>query len=184
MSLFTAIVHPETGEEIQFNTGYDRLDNYRHKVGDDVPWHIDEKSPGDGHLLDGVYQAYGSLGPNCYWVIIKDHKVHSVIDDPEHQFYEDYLIRKHGICPYERSWWTEAQWVEKDIEEAEFEIEILQERLEFNRSLRGKSDDEIKTIKEEYLAKSFSKALWNTLQSESLTRQIFTIKEVVDNENG
>lgn len=118
MGVFTTVIHPVTGVELQFKCGYDNCDTY--KVGDTVDWRIVPDRPMCGRLLDDVYLA-GGYGKTPYcWVIIRNHIVRGVINT---EMEDDGSIRDYA-CQYalmrklykvERSpesWWTDQVWAE------------------------------------------------------------------------
>jgi hypothetical protein len=82
VSLYWAVEHPVTKEELQFKTGYESWDDYSFKVGDDVRPKIDPEEPLSGRLLDDAYLAssYVDRVEKLYWVVIKGGKVHAVDD--------------------------------------------------------------------------------------------------------
>ncbi len=78
MSMYTSVLHPDTGQEIQFKTGRDVCDTY--KVGDAVDWCISKSMPERGTLLDDVYIGRcGYPDTQHWWVVIKDHYLHAVL---------------------------------------------------------------------------------------------------------
>lgn len=113
MGLYTSVQHPETGNEIQFKTGFDACDWV--DFGYPVPWAIFPEYPGEGYLLDDVY--WGSHGhvqgvdddwvsDDC-WVVIKDHVLVAV-----HDMFAPYgaWMLWYGIETPPREWWTEEVW--------------------------------------------------------------------------
>lgn len=114
LGMYTSIMHPELGIEIQIKTGFDDCEFI--ELGKEVPWKIWPDKPGQGHLLDGVYYGVSyPEEPNNWWVIIKDHKVVGL--------HEQFAPSKawemfYGIEAPPREWWTEEAWEarEKDIE--------------------------------------------------------------------
>ena len=75
MGMFTSIIHPDDGRELQIKTGTDQCEWY--KVGDTVRYYIDPKLYGMEGLADGVYTSYGDNGSDDL-VVIKDHVVVAV----------------------------------------------------------------------------------------------------------
>ena len=65
MGMFTSIIHPVDGRELQIKCGHDSCETYH--VGDGVGQYVIEGWPGEGYLLDDVYDSYDDD-----WVIIKD----------------------------------------------------------------------------------------------------------------
>ena len=72
MGMFTSVVHPDDGRELQIKCGTDDCERYH--VGDTVNWFIRKERPKSGKLVDGVYQAYDDD-----FVVIKDHKIVAVV---------------------------------------------------------------------------------------------------------
>lgn len=70
MGMFTTIIHPDDGRELQIKCGWDQCETY--KIGDSVKWHVIESCPGQGYLLDGIYSSYSKNGDDD-WVVIKNH---------------------------------------------------------------------------------------------------------------
>ena len=110
----------------QIKTGYDSCDTY--ELGDEVDWFIDGQHPGQGTLLDGVYEGYGEHG--YAWVVIKDHVVHAIRPwrgftpfsediDAFSESQDAFDAEFANLKPFERHWWTEAQWVSKEAADAE-----------------------------------------------------------------
>lgn len=125
MSLYSVVVHPELGVEIQIRAGDDNLNEYR--VGDPVPWGINPELPGDGHFLDDAYPGIYVVGTrladrrdlfaDC-WVVIKDHRVHAVEptqlhnleDDANAHFERAALWVKYDLQPPSPESWPDALW--------------------------------------------------------------------------
>lgn len=108
MGMFTTVIHPDDGRELQINTWLDKLGIY--EVGDSVDWYIDEACPREGRLLDGVYASYSDRGPDD-WVVIKDHKIHAVaprtIDQGDE--YQD-LMNLYEVHELPDSAWPDEAW--------------------------------------------------------------------------
>jgi hypothetical protein len=120
MGMFTSVIHPDTGKEIQFKCGWDDCDTYR--VGDTVDWYYAEDTPMCGKLLDNVYNGEGLTLRDtftCYWIIIKDHKIHAVVDVEYMAGGEfkggfagqlAYLYHKYELKPPPLAVWSLAAW--------------------------------------------------------------------------
>ena len=123
MGMFTTIIAPD-GARFQIKTGFDDLEEYR--VGEVVDWRIFPDYPGQGHLLDGVYDGC-RVGPgeDC-WVVIKDHRILEIVSFAV--AYED-LQAKYDIKPPPRSWWSAKAW--ERVRKAERRL-----RLEKRRTAR------------------------------------------------
>ena len=106
MGMFTTIIHPNDGRDLQIKTGWDSCDIY--SVGDTVDWFLSE-SPGSGTLLDGAYESFEDD-----WVIIKDHKVHAIVPRGE-DVHEGTLWKQFELQAPGRSNWTEEAWEEQRV---------------------------------------------------------------------
>lgn len=117
MGMYTTILG-ENGFQCQFKTGWDELEYYR--VGDEVPWRIIPTAPGEGHILDGIYEGTGWF-PNSgegddYWVVIQNHTVAACIKrDPELPYDEEWarVNARYPTVPVPRDLWPEEIWEAK-----------------------------------------------------------------------
>ena len=173
MGMFTRFVHPKDGREIQVKTYLDDLEEYR--VGDLVNWEIWPESPGIGKLLDGVHDGLSYIGEekaDCY-VVLWHHRYVGVIERGEQVLAE----QLEKIIPeYERSWWLESAWVKKEIHELELGIEFKQERLDFLKSLSGKSEEEIQEAYVKWMEKVMCAPIEKMLGWEDMARQLFKVQ--------
>ena len=161
MGLFTVITDEE-GKRFQIKTGYDKMDRYEHKIGEELPWHVDKDRAGQGHLLDGIYLAEpeedGHRVTGLYWwVVIRDHKV----EDVRLAMNWNIMNRDYPIPPHPREWWTEEAW-ERHSEEKK---QAVRERLAFQALYGHRPPMEQIGI----LAGKFMKA---KMECESLSRRI------------
>jgi hypothetical protein len=129
MGLFTSVIHPDDGRELQIKSGIDDCETYH--VGDEVHWFVDRQFPRRGKLLDDVYDSFSGRGPDD-WVVIKDHKIHAVVPRTENG-YADYqsLREQFGIEDLPDSEWTEEGWKWK----REREEKCRKENEEFRKSI-------------------------------------------------
>lgn len=140
MGLFTTVIHPETGEHLQFKTGHDRCDEYR--VGDPVDFRVLPEA-GEAHLADDAYFAQGVAGPDrrYYVVIVKDHKVHAVVDplpDPQAEGeilgfesqQEAYFRVAYGLKPLPLDAWSDEAWAARAKKDARHARELERQKGE------------------------------------------------------
>lgn len=165
MGLYTEITDG-AGRTFQIKTGYDGFTDYKFKVGDTVPWRIDENCAGCGHLLDGIYLAYPEDGEppegQFYWVVIDDHRILGVYAEPHRQVME----ARFKIQELPRETWSEEAWAKK--EETEQEVERV--RAEFNAKY-----GHLPPL--ERVAKAAAELVRSAIESPSLSRRIFTVGE-------
>jgi len=175
MGLYTKIIDKD-GEEIQIKVGEDNLETYN--IGDTVPWEIGDEA-GTGNFIDGVYFGYGKRLENGVFeekaVIIKDHKIHDVV--PINHSYE-YLLEHYEIKSYDRSWWGEEAWFQKELKDVERDYELAKDLLEHKKSLISLTPEQREKKKYELAAKYMSDYLIESMQRESLLRRVFSTKEV------
>lgn len=146
MGLFTSIIHPVDGREIQIKCGWDECETY--KVGDNVGQHPFPNHAGEGYLLDDVYHGWGDA-----FVVVKDGVIAAVVDDepaktavraartqpsddeePDFVGIEEcciFLRAKWGVQDPPREWWPEQAWAAK----SEREERWRKEREEFEQSI-------------------------------------------------
>lgn len=178
MSMFTEIVHPLTHEYLQIKAGNDNFERF--SVGDLVPWRKGLE-PGDVAFGDGVYEAYGPGGEGIRaWVIIKNHQVLNVLDFEvarESHIGRHDLEKLFGVEQgFERSWWTESEWAVKGIKDADAKLRECQEEIIFLNTLIGKTDAEIKQLREARFTAEMSGYIVGELKKESFARQIFPVQ--------
>lgn len=126
MGMYTSIRHPADGRELQIKTGKDDCNWY--SLGDVVAWSVEVDHPRVGTLLDGAYRAHDDS-----WVIIKDHKVHDVVEDTA-ETTEESLLKHYAIEALPDSAWTEEGWARKKEREEAYRIEY-QAFLKANKGL-------------------------------------------------
>lgn len=172
MGMFTTIIRPIDNMELQIKSYRDNLDRYT--VGDVVDWHIWPDQPGIGTLLDGAYESYSEKGLDD-WVIIKDHKVVMLVprDSAVGRSGEEGLLHYYEIEPFKREWWTEAAWVEEELKKAERSLKDLTQVVEFLRTCRGKSDEEIKALRKKYHEEAAAQFIKDRLAEVGFARQVF-----------
>jgi len=127
MGMFTEVVHPETGQNIQIKTGDDDLDVYR--VGDPVKWFVSHDYVGSYCLLDGVYGEGREIGHGPY-VVIKDHHVLAVVDAEDAESVRD-RFGVRDVDPYQPEFYTDMAWAKYLDRQAL----LLRETEEFQASI-------------------------------------------------
>jgi hypothetical protein len=130
--MFTSVLHPLTGDEIQIKSGWDDCEWY--KLGDTVDWRIRPDRPLEGKLLDGAYEGESTYWDyeqkkivwtgHC-WVVIKNHVIVAVeameMSPPELRdrdgmfrggFYaqQAFIEKKHGVRPPSLDLWSMEAW--------------------------------------------------------------------------
>ena len=134
MGMFTTIIHPVDGRDLQIKCGNDTCETY--KLGDDVGQYAIKDWAGSGYLLDDVYHGYGD--PHAF-VIIKGGKVVEVIDEEPAMLEAaanvplgddigiddciEWLRKSRGVEDPPRSWWPEEAWAAKAARDERFRKE-------------------------------------------------------------
>lgn len=140
--MFTSIIHPINGEEIQIRSGDDQLDTY--KVGDKVKRYINRNRYKSGCLFDGAYDGIFSKkeenNENYYdcIVIIQNGVIKEVIDHYKSReefgdFYNYYLSIYPTIIP--KQLYSSAAYSEWKRINTHYRKKFRRERLK-NRKLR------------------------------------------------
>jgi len=186
MGMYTSII--VGGKEYQIKCGYD--DGDRYGIGDTVDWKIWPDQPGEGKLLDGVYDGC------CYpdedkWVIIKDHKVFRTFPKVNAGIPVscDDLEIAYSIVEYDREWWTDRAWIREDIKSARSDIKYLKWKLEDNkktlrflRSIARLPEEQIKSRRKEFnqkrMSKILAKPIIKMLNYKGFVRKIFKVKKL------
>jgi len=132
MGMFTSIIHPKDGHELQIKTGWDDCDTYH--VGDTVPFKIVTDIFESGGIFDDVYDSYSKSGRDD-WVIIKNHKIVAVRS--KRCKYID-LKKQYKIRKLNKNLWTKKAYEEYKLQQKKFR----EEEKKFNASLKGKSTKE------------------------------------------
>jgi hypothetical protein len=170
----------------QIKCGWDTCETF--KLGDNVPWKIWPDRPGEGYLLDGIYDGFGENSQDMVWVVIHEHKVSAIYpftiahSDVSKAFGKD-------ILEYSRDWWAEAAWLKRDTEHAKWDLKhakeavVLQKRrLDFLRflatqRLTNKQIVEKRQAFDQQLTYEILAApIINIMHTESFARQIFKVK--------
>ena len=76
MGVYTSVLHPDDGGELQIKTGNDICRTYN--LGDEVHWSVSPLVGGQGTLLDGAYRSYSDRGWDDV-VVIKNHRIYAVV---------------------------------------------------------------------------------------------------------
>ena len=164
MGVFTSIIHPVDGRELQIKSWMDDCETYH--VGDVVNWHVFMKLAGAGKLLDDVYDSYSDRGVDD-WVIIKYHKVMAVEprSNPNDSVDDRTLLRqKYKITDPPREWWSAEVWAEHQhiCEENEKEFVEQNKRLKHLPPI-GR------------IEAMLSEAIGKQLDYQGIVRQIFSV---------
>jgi len=135
MGVYTSIIHPVDGRELQIRSHYDMCETY--KMGDNVKWVIYREWPKTGMLLDDVYESYSGKGLDD-WVVIKDHIVAAVVPRTESGYANYMFIRlQYGVQELPDSEWTKEGWERKQAWEEKWK----KEQKEFKESIKNDSPD-------------------------------------------
>jgi len=153
--MFTSIIDPVDGKELQIKCGYDDCETYH--VGDYVNWYINKSYPRSGKLLDDVYDSYEGS-----WVVIKDHIVVAVL--PESSGDYNSIKEKFQVQDLPDSEWPEKSW----IKYRELEEKYKKEYDEYLQSISHLSGHE-------KFAAILAYPLRRELSYESISRRIFSI---------
>lgn len=121
--MYTSIIHPD-GRELQIKCGMDECQIY--KVGDDVGSYVDPDWPGQGYLLDNVYDSYSNHGEDD-WVVISGGKVVAI--EPKELEYSDIRV-KYNIETPKRELWSEEAWAIYEDKNARHDAEWRQALVE------------------------------------------------------
>jgi hypothetical protein len=161
MGMYTSIIHPKDGRELQIKTGNDSCDTY--KVGDTVSFFVNKNIFGCGGIFDGIYSSYSDKGPDD-WVIIKNHKVVLV---KAKKFKYETLIKKYKIKEPNITLWTARAY---------------QEHRRRQKELKEENDAFMKSIKnlspEKKMGAILSRPLAKSIGWESLTRKTFVVEKL------
>jgi hypothetical protein len=169
MGMFTTI----TGglHSLQIKCGWDECETY--KVGQKVPQRIIPEYPGQGYLLDDVYDSYSSQGPDDFVVISNA----TVIVEPRRASLRlaekvgldvyTYLKQKHNIKEPDPKQWSEEAWEKKRQREKEAKEE---------------SDAFMKSIEhlppEQRLAKAMGRAFSRRVDWASLGAKVLSVEPI------
>lgn len=178
MGCFTTIIDTRDNKDYQIKCGYDICEIY--KLGDKVDQHMIDIYPGEGYLLDDVYEGCNYPNQDA-WVIIKDGYVHDIIplvkctceeDDcicegieSEYSLRQKYNI-KNGPA---RELWSEQAWKEKEERELEWKIKAEKERKEYDKFVKEHPDASP-------LALSMMYPIYRQLAYKGIARAIFNIE--------
>ena len=180
MSCYTSVIHPVTGDELQFKTGYDSCDKYC--VGDTVDFKIRTQFAGKAHLNDDAYYTESCSHDlrevtGRYFVIIKDHKVHEVVDAildadgcPDVVRQRCWLCQKYGLEPLPIDSWSDEAWATKAKQDEESERRSARWRAE----TFGKTPDEcLKLATGRYVrSKMYEDGIYRKIMGPSTTETV------------
>lgn len=177
MGMFTEVMVKSGEYYVQIKWGNDWCEKY--KIGDNVPFQITEH-PGRVNAFDGVYDGIGP-GPeyNYHWVVVKDHIIVDVIPnllDKENETnsyplnYEQrqFLIKYYNIVGWERSWWSEEAWEEKEKRDKEWKEEFDKKHKAFLN----------KHGVEESMASVMACHFVTSMYEPSILRKMFTVEKL------
>lgn len=170
MGMFTSIIDPKTEITYQIKCGWDDCETF--KVGDRVPSKIYPKYPGEGYLLDDVYDGCSYPGKDA-WVVIKDSFIVAIEPRTEDNDYEkqesdyDRLRRKYQIKDYPRNLWNEEGWRLKEEREAKYE----KENQEFLASIAHLPP-------KERFAQIFARPIRQMMSYQGIARQILKVEKI------
>lgn len=170
MGMFTSIIHPEDGRELQIKTGDDDLEQY--KVGDTVNWYFNKERPGEGNLLDGVYHAISNIGEKYVydWVLIKNHIIKEIIPCSDDVSYIK-LIKRYNIKAYDKKWWSQKQWRDKRKRDRQNTIEYNNDMNKYLKEINYE-----KMSKEEKLGAMIAYPIRRMLNYTSVGRKLFKVE--------
>jgi len=161
MGMFTSIIHPKDGRELQIKTGDDLCEFY--KVGDKVPFHVVKDIYGKGGIFDGIYSSYSDKGEDD-WVIIKGHKVVAV---RSRRYKYGTLIKQYTIRKPSKKLWSEAAFKEYD---------------KMNKKFQKENDSFLKSIKkltfEQQMGALLARPLTQRLNYGSVLKKAFSVEAV------
>ena len=161
MGMFTSIIHPKDGNELQIKTGYDDCDTY--KLGDPVKYVIHKDTFGQGGIFDGVYDSYSFERSDDDWVIIKKHKVAAVVPR-ENNKYKD-LIKQYSIHKPDRTLWTNLAYKKH------------KKMLESCKKENKEFEDSIKHLPpNEKMVRRLTKLISTRMDYEGIARKIFDVQ--------
>lgn len=178
--MFTRIIHPKTGEEIQIKTGDDFLNTYR--IGDKVERYINPNYFDSGCCFDGCYYGHGNN--KDYLVIIKNEIVSDIIDTDEENFpdlYKKYSELNPYKIPY--SEYTLKAIVKHFISEIKWKLIHLKERYKNNKFHKelikeyGKDEGD-----KRFMGYIFAKPLRQKLDYGGMCSKFVTVDEWDDSE--
>ena len=162
--MFTTIIHPKDGRELQIKTGSDACETYR--IGDRVEFYINKNIFGSGGIFDGVYDSFSDKGVDD-WIIIKDRKIIAVRSKSNK--YEK-LIKQYKIRKPSRRLWTDRAYKKHLIQQKKLEIE------------NKKFDESIKNLSpHEKFAAVFARPIMERMNYKGIMRRVFNIKPMRDN---
>lgn len=161
MGMFTSIIHPVDGRELQIKCGYDDCETYH--VGDTVNWYVNKSWPKSGKLLDDVYDSYSNNGPDC-WVVIKDHIVVAVVSSDRDY---DSIKEEYQVKDLPDSEWPDEAWERQ----RQLEDSTKEKWAEYEKSISHLSG-------KERFAAIFAYPLRQNLNYESIARSMFKISPI------
>lgn len=159
MGMFTSIIHPKNGRELQIKTGDDLCEFY--KVGDKVPFHVVKNIYGAGGIFDGIYSSYSDKGEDD-WVIIKGHTVVAV---RSRRYKLETLIKQYAIRKPNKKLWNKT---------------ALKEYEKRNKKIQKESDSFLKSIKklpfEQQMSALLARPLIRRLNYDSVIKKAFSVE--------
>ena len=180
MGMFTSIIHPDTGLEIQIKTGDDFCDTFH--VGDNFPTFHDPNVWGSGRMPNEVHDGFSfENNQGCYhWVVIKHGKVHAVVPTKET---DDGLsptvnevYKQFGIDPLQdnRKFYTPKAYRNY---RRRIEIERLKaarHKRSWHKRIEGMSKAEIRSE----IGKDMCQPIRRALKYEAIGRRLLMVEEL------
>lgn len=178
MGMYTSVVRPTDGKEIQIKTGDDALGWYH--VGDKVQRYVHYDEFGSGCCFDNVYLGIICLDSKAHtfeecWVVIKDGVIHSVIPcDLSLESFEDRsnIVKKLGVeCGYKWYWYDPRAMLFYYIRQFCRNIKYWFETRKFKKSIAHLSPEEQFNI-------TLTRPLIRRLNYDSIAKKMFKVKQV------
>ena len=164
MGMYTAIIHPKDGRELQIKTGdMDICDTY--KVGDKVSFYVNKNIYEYGGIFDGVYDSYSDKGEDD-WVIIKNKKVIAVRSKKNKYIA---LVKQYKIkTKPSKKLWAEKSYKRYVAQQKKLEIE----NKKFDKSIEHLTP-------QEKLAACIARPLKERMDYGGIMRKVLKIREIV-----
>lgn len=169
MGMYSTVIHPEDGRELQFKTGWDDLEVF--KVGDKVEQYPLKYSPGHLKYQDGIYDSYSDKGDDD-WVVISQGIIYLEprVEDDSDDALQYPFASKYVFVEPARDLWPEWKWKEKEDREAKWKKENDEYMAQFSN---------LSPI--EKLSKQLIRPLLNRFfYKEGLAEKIFKIEQITE----
>ncbi len=172
MGMFTTIITRD-GRHLQMKCGYDECSTYW--AGQLVDSYICPDRPGEGYMLDGVYEGFGEHEYTDYIVIkggqvlVESLKLAQEAAENAGVDVYGFLKQKYDVQDPDPSLWTEAAWEAKRAREAGYEAE----KLAFQESIAHLSPGEQRL-------QWFMRPLMRQRDWASIGRKVFVVEPLLD----